>query len=210
MYKTFIETLDKAGIQLPSWVFIVVAALIAVAFVVIVFTKFITPAILKVTDMYTDICSIKELKDVQMKAIQKSIETDQKIENELFSFMEEMRDEIKTFTEHRVNDRAHCSMTQDKWTQIISTLTEGQDARDKQIEALMCGTKELLGNAIDERYARYISLGGIPEHEVDEFDDIYEAYRGLNGNHGRETKYNYVKGHLQVIPVETKLVIKGD
>lgn len=72
----------------------------------------------------------------------------------------------------------------------------------------MCGSKELLGNTIDERYARYIELGGIPQNEIDEFDSIFEAYQNLNGNHGRETKYEYVKNHLSVIPVKTELVMK--
>lgn len=206
MYKALLDTLDRAGIQIPSWVFFIVAVILGIALVAFLFNKYMIPIIHKTMDMYTDICHIKELKEVQMKAIQKSMETDQRIENELFSFMEEVRNEIKTFTSNRVHDREQSFEIQGKWTQIISAVTDGQEARDKQIEALMCGTKELLGNAIDERYAKYVSLEGIPENEVADFDDIYVAYRGLNGNHGRETKYNYVKEHLPVIPVETKLV----
>lgn len=72
----------------------------------------------------------------------------------------------------------------------------------------MCGNKELLGAEIDRRYREYISLDGIPESEVDEFNDIYSAYKRLNGNHRRDAKYNYVKDHLSVIPVETTLVVK--
>lgn len=79
-----------------------------------------------------------------------------------------------------------------------------------EIEALMCGCKELLGAEIDKRYREYIALKGIPESEVNEFDDIFAAYKGLNGNHSRDTKYNYVKNHLTVIPVETKLVINKE
>ena len=90
----------------------------------------------------------------------------------------------------------------------INQLVQAQISNDEKISALMCGSKELLGNTIDERYARYIELGGIPQNEVDEFDSIYEAYRGLNGNHGRKTKYEYVKNHLSVIPVKTQLVGK--
>ncbi|MCI8661520.1 MAG: hypothetical protein HFG54_14965 [Lachnospiraceae bacterium] len=70
----------------------------------------------------------------------------------------------------------------------------------------MCGSKELLGAEIDKRYREYIALNGIPESEVSEFDDIFNAYKGLMGNHTRDTKYNYVKNHLTIIPVETKLV----
>lgn len=92
----------------------------------------------------------------------------------------------------------------------MRTLAVGHQNRDKQIEALMCGSKELLGDTIDKRYDKYIRLKGIPQNEVDEFNDIYLAYARLNGNHGRETKYQYVKQNLPVIPVETKLLIDDE
>ncbi len=89
----------------------------------------------------------------------------------------------------------------------IKTLTEGQKIRDEKIEALITGNKEILGNIIDEKYEKYITLGGIPANDADEFEDIYTAYKKLKGNHRRDFKYNYVKTHLPVIPVETKLII---
>lgn len=79
---------------------------------------------------------------------------------------------------------------------------------EESIKALMRGNKELLGAEIDKRYREYISLNGIPEPEVDEFDDIFSAYKHLNGNHRRDKKYSYIKDHLRVIPVETKLVTR--
>ena len=129
------------------------------------------------------------------------------LKNELSNFMKEMRDEIKTFTNNRIHDRQQSLDIHKKLTDSIQTVVDSQKDRDKQIEALMCGSKELLGDPIDQRYSKYIALKGIPENEVDEFDSIYDAYKGLHGNHGRETKYNYVKEHLPVIPVETKLII---
>lgn len=91
-------------------------------------------------------------------------------------------------------------------TNSVKAITKGQDERDEQIAALMEGSKELLGDTIDQRYDKYISLGGIPQNEVDEFDAIYNAYTGLKGNHGRETKYKYVKEHLPVLPVKTEII----
>lgn len=119
----------------------------------------------------------------------------------------ELREEMRQFTENRIHDRQQSFKIQKELTESIKVVVDGQESRDKQIEALMCGSKELLGDTIDQRYAKYISLKGIPQNEVDEFDDIYEAYKCLKGNHGRETKYLYVKEHLPVIPVETKLLI---
>lgn len=92
-------------------------------------------------------------------------------------------------------------------SQSLQKISQMQNDRDEQIKALMRGSKELLGAEIDKRYREYISLKGIPESEVDEFEDIFAAYKELNGNHGRDTKYYYVKNHLPVIPVETKLMI---
>lgn len=96
--------------------------------------------------------------------------------------------------------------TQDKLADAIKNITEVQSGLNLQIEALMCGNKEVLGDIIDQRFDRYIKMGGIPQNEIDEFDSIFEAYAGLNGNHGRELKYKYVKEHLKVFPVETKIM----
>ena len=141
-------------------------------------------------------------------------EDEEAFRNDLTNYMKESREdrkllheEMSRFTDNRIHDRKQSLEIQRELTDSIKELTNGQEDRDKQIEALMCGSRELLGDTIDQRYNKYISLNGIPQNEVDEFDDIYAAYKGLKGNHGRETKYKYVKEHLQVIPVETKLLI---
>ena len=85
----------------------------------------------------------------------------------------------------------------------IEYLAKSDSTRSKQIESLMTGTKELLGDKIDQKYEKYIRLGGIPSDEVDEFNSVYDAYRGLMGNHNREKKYNYVTDNLPIIPVTT-------
>lgn len=85
----------------------------------------------------------------------------------------------------------------------IELLTKSDVNRSLQIESLMVGTKELLGDTIDQKYEKYIRLGGIPSDEVDEFNSVYDAYRGLKGNHNREKKYEYVMNNLPIIPVTT-------
>ena len=85
----------------------------------------------------------------------------------------------------------------------IDFLAKSDSTRSTQIESLMVGTKELLGDKIDQKYEKYIRLNGIPSDEVDEINSVYEAYRGLNGNHNREKKYEYVINNLQIIPVTT-------
>lgn len=146
--------------------------------------------------------SLVELHKKHENDAKQSDKHDEEIRNDLSKFMDEMRlsitqtqNEIKQFSKNRIHDRE----------QSIKI----EQNRDKQIEALMCGNKELLGAEIDKRYRQYIALNGIPETEIDEFTDIYTAYKALHGNHNRDAKYDYVKNHLQVIPVETKL-IKND
>ena len=92
---------------------------------------------------------------------------------------------------------------QEEFKQSIDSMHKKDDRRDLQIEALMFGTKELLGIEIDQKYDKFIKIQGILSDEVDEFNSIYEAYRKLKGNHNREKKYNYVNDNLPVIPVTT-------
>lgn len=153
--------------------------------------------------------AIKELAELHKKDIKLANDNEKKIQSELASFMDEVKADIKQFTQNRIHDRGQSLEIQKELKDSIKTIVDSQNDRDNQIGALMCGTKELLGNTIDELYEKYINLEGIPQNEVDEFDSIYDAYSGLNGNHGRETKYKYVKEHLPVIPVRTELIKKN-
>lgn len=151
------------------------------------------------------------------KLQQRHINDEKTFRKSLNDYMEESRkdrkelhDEMAKFTNNRVSDRQQSIQIQKELSNSIKDLIDRQGNRDEQIVALMCGTKELLGSTIDELYEKYINLKGIPQNEVDEFDSIYSAYRGLNGNHGRQTKYEYVKNHLPVIPVKTELVMSHE
>ena len=134
-----------------------------------------------------------EFKKRQEENVAQSITHDEKIRNELQAFTTEVRDAIdrlnaqmKQYNDNRVHDRAQSF-------EIQRQLNERSDDRDKKIEALMLGSMELLGDKIDQRFSRYVALDGIPENEVEEFDGIFAAYKGLGGNHKREEKYKYVK-----------------
>ena len=151
------------------------------------------------------------------KLQQRHINDEKTFRKSLNDYMEESRkdrkelhDEMAKFTNNRVSDRQQSIQIQKELSNSIKDLIDRQGNRDEQIVALMCGTKELLGSTIDELYEKHINLKGIPQNEVDEFDSIYSAYRGLNGNHGRQTKYEYVKNHLPVIPVKTELVMSHE
>lgn len=126
--------------------------------------------------------------------------------NEVRESFDQVHRKFEESNEVQIKRKEQSVEIQQQLTESIKELVKSQQTNAEKISALMCGSKELLGNTIDERYAKYIELKGIPQNEVDEFDSIYEAYKGLNGNHGRETKYNYVKNHLPIIPTKTTLI----
>lgn len=151
---------------------------------------------------------VKDMEEFQKRQdenVSQSIAHDKVIREELQAFTTEVRDAInllnaqmEQYNENRVHDRAQSF-------EIQKQLNDRSDDRDKKIEALMLGSMELLGDKIDQRFSRYVALDGIPENEVEEFDGIFAAYKGLGGNHKRAEKYKYVKNHMKVIPVESKL-----
>ena len=154
--------------------------------------------------------SVKTLQKQHEKDFKCSCDHENEIQETLKAFMIEMRNEVKQFTSNRIHDREQSFQIQKELTDSMKIIADGQSDRDRQIEALMCGSKELLGSTIDQLYSKYVALGGVPESEVDEFDDIFQAYKALKGNHRRDLKYDYIKNHLPIIPVETKLVMKHD
>lgn len=144
---------------------------------------------------------------------EKSEKDDRGLEVALETFMGEVRDSFdkvnKKFEESNKNQLTRKEQSleiQKELTNSIKELADVQKSNSEQISALMCGSKELLGSKIDELYSKYVALEGIPESEVDEFDDIFHAYKQLKGNHRRDSKYEYVKNHLPVIPTKTTLV----
>jgi len=150
---------------------------------------------------------MEEFRKRQEENVAQSIKHDERIRNDLSDFMSEMREVIDSLTqqmnqyaENRVHDR-------EQSREIQRQMNARSDDRDQKVEALMLGNMELLGDKIDQRFSKYVALNGIPENEVEEFAGIFKAYKALNGNHKREEKYNYVKNHMKVIPVESTLKV---
>lgn len=147
------------------------------------------------------VSDIKEFKETQKTNVEQSIRHDERIRDELKEFTTEVRTAIDSlnaqmqqYNDNRVHDRAQSF-------EIQKQLNERSADRDQKIQALMTGSMELLGDKIDQRFSRYVALDGIPENEVDEFNGLYAAYKGLGGNHKREEKYKYVRDHMKIIPV---------
>lgn len=157
--------------------------------------------------------NVSNLQKKHDEDMQQSNEHDKKIENELSLFMKEIRDsisqtqnDIKVFADNRKHDREQSFQIQQELTNTIQKISNHGESRDLQINSLTIANRELLAGKINDKYKHYISIGGIPEDEVDEFTSLHKAYNACGGNHHGDAKYNYIIEHLPVIPVEVRLV----
>lgn len=151
--------------------------------------------------------AIQELTEQQKTNVKQSIEHDHKIEDQLFTFMEEMKTEMKQFADNRIHDREQSSKIQKELTDSIKSIMHNNAMKEKQIDRLMVAQREVMADRINQKYKYYISIEGIPEDEVEEFTNLHIAYKECGGNHSGDAKYEYCMNHLPVIPVETKLII---
>ncbi|MBO5828717.1 MAG: hypothetical protein J6R59_09730 [Paludibacteraceae bacterium] len=140
------------------------------------------------------------------KLQKKHCKDEEEFRNNLNNYMTESRkdrkalhEEMTKYNENRIKDRKQS-------LEIQKELKDSISARDVQIESLIAANKEMLAEKINEKYKYYISIGGIPEDEYDEFVSMHKAYNGVGGNHHGDAKYQYCVDHLPIIPVETKLV----
>lgn len=125
--------------------------------------------------------------------------------NDMQCAMKETQNAIQQYSENRIHDREQSFAIQKELTENILKLTESNNIRDKQIQNIIWSQKESLADRINQKYKHYLSLGGIPEDEVDEFVSLHSAYKAVGGNHHGDAKFNYCMEHLPIIPVEVKL-----
>lgn len=135
---------------------------------------------------------------------------EEEFRNNLNNYIEESRkdrkalhDEMTKFADNRANDRKQSLEIQKELKESISSM-------DDRLTPIVDAQKEMLAEKINEKYKYYISIGGIPEDEYDEFVAIHKAYNGVGGNHHGDAKYEYCIEHLPIIPVKTKLSYKND
>ena len=83
MYKAFLETLEQAGITLPSWLFVIIAIVLACAILIFLFRKYVLPLLCKVIKIIKNIGEIEHIKTVQIRSINKSIEKDRELEGKI-------------------------------------------------------------------------------------------------------------------------------
>ena len=144
------------------------------------------------------------------KLQKKHCKDEEEFRNNLNTYIEESRkdrkalhDEMTKFADNRANDRKQSLEIQKELKESISSM-------DDRLSPIVDAQKEMLAEKINEKYKYYISIGGIPEDEYDEFVAIHKAYNGVGGNHHGDAKYEYCIEHLQIIPVKTKLSYKDE
>ena len=121
-----------------------------------------------------------------------------------------LHDEMKQYSQNRISDRQQSLQIQSQLKDSIKAISNSNVENDKQIASLIVAQKEILAEKINEKYKYYLSIGGIPEDERDEFVSLHDAYNGVGGNHHGDAKFEYCMNHLPVIPVETRLVVDED
>lgn len=126
----------------------------------------------------------------------------------LTSFITETRNALKVQDESNREHWETSKQIRKELADTIKRIVDDNDKKSEQIDSLIDANKEILAEKINEKYKYYISIGGIPEDEFDEFTNMHKAYNGVGGNCHGDAKYEYCIEHLPIIPVETKLTIK--
>ena len=126
----------------------------------------------------------------------------------LTTFIEETRNTIKAQDESNRKHWEESKQIRKELTDTIKELADDNQKKCEQIGSLIIANKEMLAEKINEKYKYYISIGGIPEDEYDEFVNMHKAYNGVGGNHHGDAKFEYCMEHLPIISVETKLVCR--
>lgn len=119
--------------------------------------------------------------------------------------------EIHTMQNNYVGYREQSLEIQKKLTDMLDTLTEKTNAATEKSEALnqvvlsiRDALVEIMNDRITQKCNYYYRIGGIPENEVEDFQRMFDAYRGINGNHGLEARFEKTKTELPLISEKKK------
>lgn len=146
-----------------------------------------------------------------LSALEKKHDKDEsELKSCLTAFIEETRNAMRSQDESNRKHWEESKQIRKELTNTIKELADDNQKKCEQIDSLIVANKEMLAEKINEKYKYYISIGGIPEDEYDEFVSMHKAYKGVGGNHHGDAKFEYCMEHLPIISVETKLVYKDE
>ena len=140
------------------------------------------------------------------KVLEESIKNVESLHRMLEDAMElivDIQSEMKQLYKDVSNDREQVSNLQKEVIGFIDAIKEADKTRDENINNLTVANKELLADKINQKYKSYISKGGIPQDEYDDFVNLHRAYKKCHGNSTGDAKFNYCIEHLEIIPSRT-------
>lgn len=116
--------------------------------------------------------------------------------------------EIHTMQNNYVGYREQSLEIQKKLTDMLNALTEKTNVATEKSETLsnvVLGIRdaliEIMNDRITQKCNYYYRIGGIPENEVEDFQRMFDVYKGIGGNHGLEARFEKTKAELPLIPV---------
>lgn len=203
MYDLFIETLGKAGIELPTWFFVIVLVAIALIVIIKMIKKYIRPLVLHIEDINEKLEKTNEidaLKESQIEEIRRSIEQDEMLKKEIKALSDiivENTKKIDTFADNRVKDRAQSFQIQKELVDAQTKISSSVEIIEKKIDQMKAETDERfkkseakqdervraeLKDKIGNLYRYYHSKGEITSMEFEALEDLIKAYYKVNGN----------------------------
>lgn len=137
------------------------------------------------------------------KVLEESIKNVESLHRMLEDAMElivDIQREMKQLYKDVSNDREQVSNLQKEVIEFIDATKEADKIRDENINNLTVANKELLADKINQKYKSYISKGGIPQDEYDDFVNLHRAYKKCHGSNSGDARFNYCIEHLEIIP----------
>lgn len=203
MYDLFIETLEKAGIVLPTWFFVIVLVVIALIVIYKMIKKYIRPLVLHMEDINEKLEKTNEidsLREGQINEIKRSIEQDEELKKEIKTLSEIVLENTKKmdiYDDNRVKDRAQSFQIQKELINAQTKISSSVEIIEKKIDQMKAETDERfkkseakqdervraeLKDKIGNLYRYYHSKGEITSMEFEALEDLIKAYYKVNGN----------------------------
>lgn len=117
---------------------------------------------------------------------------------------------IFQFTNKIYKDKKKANKEQTEFLNELKESDKKQTNRLKQLEAyqdnLMKAQKATLHNQIWNKADEYLKRGWITVGELDNFDHLYYAYKGVEGNHTGDTLHKKVKR----LEIKDEGILKGN
>ena len=203
MYELFLDTLEDAGIVLPTWFFVIVLVIIAIYVICIMLKKYIKPMILYIEDINKKLGKtdeIDQLRTGQESEIKRSTEKDDELKQEIKTLSDvvyETQKKIDVFAENRVKDRAQSFQIQKELIDAQTRISDSVNDIAKKIDQMKIDTDERFKKSQEKQDARvraelkdkignlyrvYHNRGKITQMELEALEGLIDSYYKVGGN----------------------------